>query len=289
MLSRRAFLIGATTIGVGAVAGGTALELAPAHIRYRLGLALSPDHHVPAGNEHVVSGSFASTHVHRSVGWSLALPDATPIGIIYCLHGKGEDHTTAFTELGIPDVVAAAAAPLAVAACDGGGDSYWHPRADGTDAMAMVLDEFIPLMEHQPGLLGRQLGRALLGWSMGGYGALLLAEQRPDLFAAVAAGSVALWTSPGATAPGVFDDAADYHRWDVFASVSRLAGLTVRIDTGTEDPFLAADRAFAALLPSPHMGGFTYGFHDAAYWRSIALGTDRHHRRQAPDLTDASQ
>ncbi len=62
-------------------------------------------------------------------------------------------------ELHIPDVVAAAAAPLAVAACDGD-DSYWHPRSDGTDAMAMFFEELLPLVDHQ---IGPVIARALMG------------------------------------------------------------------------------------------------------------------------------
>ena len=46
--------------------------------------------------------------------------------------------------------------------------------------------------------------------------------------------------------------------------------MTVRVDCGTHDPFLHADRAFAAQLPARPAGTFTAGFHDFAYWRSIA-------------------
>jgi S-formylglutathione hydrolase FrmB len=265
VVSRRQFLAGAAA-GV-VVAGGAAVELAPARIRYRLGLAHSPDRHEPVSHHQIVSGTFASAHMNEPVGWSIALPAGAATGVVYCLHGYGESHTTAFSELHIPDVVAAAGAPLAVAACDGGSDSYWHPRRDGTDAMAMFFDEFIPLVE---GRVANVQQRALLGWSMGGYGALLFAEQRPELFRAVAAGSPALWTRPGTTAPGAFDSATDYHRWDVYAGVGRLDGLSVRVDCGTDDPFVVADRAFVTRLRGPHDASFSYGFHDAAYWRSVA-------------------
>ena len=40
---------------------------------------------------------------------------------------------------------------VAVAAVDGGKDSYWHRRADGTDPLAMLLDESIPLVERHLG------------------------------------------------------------------------------------------------------------------------------------------
>jgi enterochelin esterase-like enzyme len=186
--------------------------------------------------------------------------------VIVCLHGKSETHRMAFDHIRIPDFVGAAGQPLAVAAVDGGADSYWHPRRDGTDALAMLLEEFVPLVERRVG----RVPRALMGWSMGGYGALLAAEQAPAMFGAVAVGSAALWRSPGATAPGAFDDADDYHRHDVYASIGRLRSLAVRVDCGTSDPFYAADRAFVSGLPAGAQSSFGPGFHDDAYWRSRA-------------------
>ena len=55
----------------------------------------------------------------------------------------------AFDSIHIPDVVAAAKAPLAVAAVDGGAASYWHQRADGRDPLTMLLDDFIPMVEER--------------------------------------------------------------------------------------------------------------------------------------------
>lgn len=51
------------------------------------------------------------------------------------------------------------------------GGSYWHKRASGEDSGAMVLSELIPLLDTHNLDTSRV---AFLGWSMGGYGALLL-------------------------------------------------------------------------------------------------------------------
>ena len=60
--------------------------------------------------------------------------------------------------------------------------------------MAMVVDELIPLC--RAGNLGRPPHRiGTMGISMGGYGALLLAEKHPALISAVAAISPAIWTT----------------------------------------------------------------------------------------------
>jgi S-formylglutathione hydrolase FrmB len=131
----------------------------------------------------------------------------------------------------------------------------------------MLHDELLPRIDD---LLGPGLPKAIMGWSMGGYGALLAAERHPDLYKAVVGSSPALFPSASATSPGSFDDAADYQRNDVFAHEDALAALVTRIDCGTHDPFLPTARAFADKLPKSNPGGFTAGNHDAAYWRSVA-------------------
>ena len=267
MISRRELLVGAgaaTAAGVGAW-----VELGATRRRsllHRLGLAGGPDHHVPPSGTRLVSGSITSSFMPGPVGWTLSVPAAPIAGIVYCLHGKGDDHRFAFDEIHLHDVAGAQGAPLSFAAVDGGRDSYWHRRADGTDPMSMLTQEFVPMVDRRLGVTSR----ALLGWSMGGYGALLAAETAPGRFRAVAAASPALWLSPAGTAPGAFDGPEDYQRHDVFRGEARLAGLTVRVDCGRGDPFYPADRAFLARLTTPGQGSFGQGYHDASYWRSVA-------------------
>jgi hypothetical protein len=52
----------------------------------------------------------------------------------------------AFESIRVPQVAASLGISVAVAAVDGGPDSYWHRRADGSDALAMLLREFVPLV-----------------------------------------------------------------------------------------------------------------------------------------------
>jgi S-formylglutathione hydrolase FrmB len=267
MLSRRELLIGATAatvVGVGGLVEAGANRRR--HLLHRIGLAPSPDHHVPPSGARLLSGTLSSSFMRRPVGWTLSVPAAAATGVVYCLHGKGDNHRFAFDTIHVHDVAAAQGANVSIAAVDGGGDSYWHPRADGTDSLSMLLQEFIPMVDRRLGVTSR----ALMGWSMGGYGALLAAETAPEQFRAVAVASPALWRSAGATAPGAFDGPDDYRRHDVFAGVARLAGLTVRVDCGRGDPFLAADRAFVGQLPAPAQGSFGAGYHEPSYWRSVA-------------------
>src|SRR5207249_3018874 len=103
---------------------------------------------------------------------------------------------------------------------DGGGHSYYHDRQDGPWA-SMVLDEASPDATR---LFRTVKGRiAIGGISMGGYGALHIAALQPREFCAAGGHSAALWESSGASAPGAFDDTADFNRNDVFAAARRGA------------------------------------------------------------------
>ena len=113
------------------------------------------------------------------------------------LHGEGANHTNALTGMTPAQAVALEVGgkplpPMAMVTVDGG-PGYWNPHP-GDDPMAMVVDELIPMCQG----LGLGQGRRTIGTmgiSMGGYGALLLAEKYPTLIGAVAAISPAIWTS----------------------------------------------------------------------------------------------
>ena len=101
----------------------------------------------------------------------------------------------------------------------------------------------------------------------GGYGALWLgAHYGPSVVGAVATMSAALWTSPGASATGAFDDREDFLAHDVFARTTDLARMPVSLACGSSDPFIAANRALAATLPHA-VTSFDAGGHDDGYWR----------------------
>lgn len=265
MLSRRTLLLG----GIGAVGAGAAaaVVIGPRRVGYEVGIVESPDHRVPASGVQVEEHTLDSAHMPEPVGWAIARPSVPATGIVLCLHGRNSDHRAAFDKMFLHDVVAALQLPLAIIGVDGGQSSYWHERVDGRDPMAMVMNELVPAIDNT---LDATLPYAVLGWSMGGYGALLFGATHPARFCAVAAASPALWQHADDASAGAFDDEADFERHDVFEMRDRLANVTVRVDCGTDDAFLDVAKNFAQGLPKQNLGSFTEGFHDDAYWRSIA-------------------
>lgn len=201
----------------------------------------------------------------QNVHWRLARPDhrgagSRPQRLVVALHGQGGDADAPFVGMHVESHVASTG--LAVATVDGG-DFYWHARRSGIDTGRLVTEELLPLLADK-GLATGRIG--LIGWSMGGYGALLMATRLgPKRVAGVVAASAALWQSPGDAWSGAFDDPEDFARNDVFAARDRLRGIPVRLDCGRDDPFIAANRAFARGLPQATVT-FDEGGHTEEYW-----------------------
>ena len=281
-VSRRAILrlgVGAAAGAAGAYALGTLVEsgssvAGPSVSMTGAGAPLAPlapppplEPARPAATT-FVNGSFVSAaRGGIETNWAIARPpgQTKTLRPVIALHGKGGDAASVMAggvEQGLAQAVGAGLPPFAVVSVDGGG-GYWHKRASGEDSGAMVLGELIPMLDSQ----GLDTSRvAFLGWSMGGYAALLLgARLGPARTAAICAVSPALWMSYGATAPGAFDSADDWSANTVFG-LPALASIPIRVDCGNSDPFYSATQQFIAQLPTPPAGGFSPGGHDAAYW-----------------------
>ena len=231
------------------------------------GCSAGPDR--PAGVD-LQEGTFTSRFwPGQQVRWRVARPAAkgpagAPQPLVVALHGRGGDADWAFDSVHVERHVAPTG--LAVATVDGG-DFYWHARKSGIDPGAMIVQDLLPLLAGK-GLATDRVG--LIGWSMGGYGALLLASTLGlRRVGGVVATSAALWQSPGDSAPGAFDDGKDFIRNDVFARRGDLAAIPVRLDCGSEDPFIVANRAFARGLPSA-VATFDKGAHTEEFWRAHA-------------------
>jgi S-formylglutathione hydrolase FrmB len=134
------------------------------------------------------------------------------------------------------------------------------------------VDEFLPMVEDRFGVGGSRGRRATLGWSMGGFGALLMAQQHPDLFAAAVGMSPAVFPSYDAARSGhdyTFDSAEDWQRYGLWNHLDDLAGTAVRIDCGAADPFAPTARRLLDRIPGV-TGRIGSGCHDTTFWRRTA-------------------
>jgi enterochelin esterase-like enzyme len=221
------------------------------------------------------SGTFYSRARGRVVGYTVAWPpghgpgDALPLVVM--LHGFGADHTNALSSMSPAQALAleidgVPLAPLAMVTVDGGG-GYWNPHPHD-DPMQMVVGELVPMCQALH--LGRPPQRTgTMGISMGGYGALLLAEKYPDLFTAVAAISPAIWTTyPQAAAAnaGAYASRADFASDDAVTHAAALAGTAVRVASGLDDPFHPGVVALAAVLPASAVVVLAGGCHTGSFF-----------------------
>ena len=219
----------------------------------------------------LVTGSFMSAaRGGVQTNWTIIRPPGQTdlLRPVIALHGRNGD-AAGVMGLGVVEalaqVVEAGHPPLAVVSVDGG-NGYWHRRASGEDSGAMVLTELLPLLATQD-LDTSRVG--FIGWSMGGYGALLLGSRLgPAHTAAICAVSPALYTSyPQAAAVGAFDSPGDWASHSVFGAPA-LASIPLRVDCGTNDRFYPATKQFVASLRRPIAGVAFPGGHDIAAWRS---------------------
>ena len=221
-----------------------------------------------------LTGSFVSAAMGGvETGWALSLPPgagAAGLPVAVYLHGRDRDHRDAFDGIGLDRFLAAGAAegvpPFAIASVDGGADGFWHARSGG-DAEAMVFGELLPELAARGPAVERV---ALYGFSMGGYGALLLSAGHRDRVVAAVAASPALWRSFEEAQPGAYDDAADFERNDVFRLRDSLTGLPLRIDCGNDDPFAPNVAAFIDGLAAEPAGGLQPGLHTDGFLRRVA-------------------
>jgi enterochelin esterase-like enzyme len=227
-----------------------------------------------------IDGTFYSAARRRTVGYTIAYPPGHRPGaelpLVVVLHAYGGDHAHALAGMSPAQAVAVkpggrprfpmALPPMAMVTVDGGG-GYWNPHP-GDDPMAMVIGELIPRCQRLGlGRLPRRIG--VMGTSMGGYGALLLAERYPRLFAAVAAISPAVWTSyPQARQanPGAFASAAAFASGDVITHAAALGRRPVRVASGYSDPFYPGVRVLARALPAGAVAVFGPGCHDGSFF-----------------------
>lgn len=275
----RRVLMGAGAGSLVALAGlGVATDYEVNHhpsLRRRLfGCGTTPV--VPASTYRVTTGTTASRAMKGDMPWVVAVPAdhqrEQPLPVVLCLPGASGSTATLTESIGLPGWASAAGLRLGFACPAGEASSYYHPRTSGIDGFAWATEEFLPMAEKRFGIGGTKAARAVFGWSMGGYGALLVAQRRPDLVNVAMAASPAVFPSYSAAVTGhggTFDSAADWSKWGFWEQAGSVHDVAVRIDCGNADPFAPTARQLMHRIPDA-VGTIADGCHDSGFWRRHA-------------------
>ncbi|MEV4537450.1 alpha/beta hydrolase-fold protein [Asanoa sp. NPDC049518] len=241
-----AAIVGVAGLGVAAVGG--------------LSNAQTTEPEVAAGDERVERKESATRG--RTVDFYTAVPaghgDGKGLPVCLVMHGastRPRDFRGVGFGRALTRAVNKGTPPFVLAGADGGRRG-WRPH-DGDDPQRMVYEE-IPNWCAERGFDIARL--AVWGWSIGGAGALRLAEDFRGFVKTVAAFSPAV--SKGD---------------DVFERVDRLKAQPVGLWCGLDDPLLEDVQALQMALPLPPIaGGYTDGGHHMAYWKSVVPQAFQH-------------
>jgi enterochelin esterase-like enzyme len=220
--------------------------------------------------------TFRSQRLGRDVAYSLYLPDlppemSEPALLLYLLHGPGGDEKSWTGEdpvLRGPLVNAMKSGtlrPSVLVMPSVGRNSWWIDGAADAAASAFVED-VMPKVEARLSFAVHRQRRALLGVSMGGFGALQLALSQPQRFCAAALLSPAVYdplpppdSAARRTPQFVRDGQFDEQRWQAANYPGRLAAyaraplkVAFWISSGDRDQpaiLRAATQLFARLQP----------------------------------------
>jgi S-formylglutathione hydrolase FrmB len=268
--SRRDVLLGA--VGLGLAAAGCAAKPSDAPVRTARSSSASGTlsaASATAAPKPVTIERVRSMARRTEVELVVIRPEGADPDLPVCLalHGRGETART-FVDLGLPEMLTSVvdyqgSSPFAVVAVDGG-DSYWVARDPEDDPQLMLSDD-VPKWLGERGLATNPF--AVLGISMGGYGALNYARNpnKP----AVAVISPALFLSwPEAADREVFANEQRWRATDPLQNVPAYVGVPVGVWCGESDPFVDGARELVEQF-RPARAEIEPGDHDEVYWRNV--------------------
>lgn len=145
---------------------------------------------------------------YESVGANVRYP------VVYLLHGGAGGSAAQWTSGGGAAEAITAGKQVIVVMADGGKVGWftnWIDQSRGAQRWAdFYLQQVIPWVDTNFRTVAARNGRAIAGLSMGGYGAVRLAQDRPDLFASVASFSGAVDLGDLGTRTVVTEQAIQY-------------------------------------------------------------------------------
>jgi len=157
-----------------------------------------PDTPLPPGVKHE---TFHSKSMDRDVGYLIYLPPDYASGnkrypVIYWLHGiQGtESRFPQLTQKLAQSIAQKKVPPMIMVLPNGGQRTFYCDSVDGKImSETAIIKELIPHIDANYRTIASREGRALEGFSMGGFGAVHLAFKYPEVFSSMAAGAGALF------------------------------------------------------------------------------------------------
>jgi S-formylglutathione hydrolase FrmB len=248
-----------------------AVAIAAAAAGLAVGSSAGPDRHGAAVRHFTVK----SRLVHRSLHEIAVVPAGIGSGekrpVLVFLHGRSARPASLLSPQFFAGLARLGKRAPVVVALDGGDHSYWHDRR-GARWGSYVLREALPAALRRLPVDPSRV--AIGGISMGGYGAFLLARGHRH-FCAVGGHSPAFWLSASQTAPGAFDNDADFRRHSVYSYIRShrhpYGATPLWIDRGNRDPFTSYDAAVVRALRArgARLSSHVWrGGHTGKYWRA---------------------
>jgi enterochelin esterase-like enzyme len=265
--------------------------------------ALAQADGVPMGQ--VVEGlRMPSAILGRDINFAVYLPldyaaSTRRYPVVYLLHGYTDDESgwIQFGEVSLAADRAIASReipPMIIVMPDAGVSWYINDYQNKVRYEDMFIQEFIPHIDTTYRTRPKKEFRGVAGLSMGGWGALVYCLRHPDVFAACAAFSAAVWTDEDFMAMGekgyqamlgpIFgpNPAGKDRLTPHFLSYSPLEQAKVMsvdalkmvryyVDCGDDDFLFKGNSAFHVLLAErkiPHEFRVRDGGHTWSYWRS---------------------
>jgi enterochelin esterase-like enzyme len=241
----------------------------------------------------VVGGTFRSAAVGGPLGYRVYLPagyatSARRYPVIYLLHGlpdAGAGYRTGMI-VTVGQAAERAGRPAIVVTPQGARlrdpDPEWHDWGAGRDWETAVSRETVATIDSRFRTIRGRAGRALIGISAGGYGAMVIGLHHLDRFSVIQAWSGYFHpTNPSGSAPLDVGSDDDNRRASAHSYVSALPARLRRMPTylgfyvGDADPdFVPENRVYHAELRHagvPHRFAVYRGGHTGALWRAHAV------------------
>ncbi|MCE7863973.1 MAG: alpha/beta fold hydrolase [Bacteroidetes bacterium CHB5] len=131
-----------------------------------------------------------SSMLNRDIRYAVLLPEGyneseESYPVVYLLHGYGDDESAWYTSGNIQayvDAYIAENVPM-IYVMPQGFNTYYIDRYTGTyPYMEMFVEELVPEIDEKFRTKPDKSQRAVMGYSMGGYGALILPAMHPEVF-----------------------------------------------------------------------------------------------------------